>query len=228
MRYESWKLSLWFMFGYCFLHVSPNWPYIGEIARSCQAAASPHDRSEEEAKIKKPRWMACWGLQLPKQGPTSANARGLQLWQGGGPFSNIDETEHVQSCPIDPNCLVYIKKIINIYSQTTNVCQDRVEKGINMYIYIFISCIYNQNLTIYRIYMYILLSLCRRNSRVGWRLSSPRKAAWRSLLTRSGCLRRRCGMTTIGVRAMAALNQVGLTLVFQPNLKRMPILGLEF
>ena len=68
----------------------------------------------------------------------------------GGPFP-IDETEHVQSCPIDPNCLVHLKKHINIYSQTTNVCQDRVEKGINMYIYISIYHVY-----IYKYHVYII------------------------------------------------------------------------
>lgn len=52
------------------------------------------------------------------------------------------------------------------------------------------------------------------HSWVSWRLSSPRKALWRSLLTRSGWVKRKCGRTTIGVRALAALNQVGLRVVF--------------
>ena len=64
------------------------------------------------------------------------------------------------------------------------------------------------------IYIYIHLSLCRMHSWVSWRLSSPRKELWRSLLTRSGWVKRKCGRTTIGVRALAALNQVGLRVVF--------------
>lgn len=78
-----------------------------------------------------------------------------------------------------------------------------------------------------RIYLYYqnCLSVCRKHSWISWRLSSPRKAAWRSQWTRSGWVRRRCGRTTIGVRTVAAFYQLGLTRVFSANHET---LGLQF
>lgn len=101
-------IYVWILFLTCLTELTLHRRNCEKLPGSSFAAWPLRRRSKNQ----KPRWMACWGLQLPKQGPTSANARGLQLWQGGGPFSNIDETEHVQSCPIDPNCLVYIKKLL--------------------------------------------------------------------------------------------------------------------